>query len=130
MNIKILSQPKEGKKVSVGGGFTLIELLVGSAIMLAVILVTLTLYMRSNKVAVDQNMLAELQQDVRSAMYFITRDVRMAGVGIPTEFSQYYFEGTDNEVQLSGLNVRPDRFVMMGNIENPLNLKKFSISIR
>jgi prepilin-type N-terminal cleavage/methylation domain-containing protein len=123
MNIKILSQTKERKKVLVGRGFTLIELLVGSTVMLVVIIATLTLYMRSNKVAVDQNMMAELQQDVRSAMYFITRDVRMAGVGLPPEFSQYYFEGTDNEDQLSGSVVRPDRFLMMGNIVDPLNLK-------
>jgi len=123
MNIKIFKQSKERKKILVRRGFTLIELLVGSGIMLVLILATLTLYMRSNKVAVDQNMLAELQQDVRSAMYFMTRDIRMAGVGLPAEFSPYFYEGTDNEDQGSSSVVRPDRFLMMGNIEDPLNLK-------
>ncbi|MFZ2055293.1 MAG: prepilin-type N-terminal cleavage/methylation domain-containing protein [Candidatus Aminicenantales bacterium] len=103
-------------------GFTLIELLVGSTVMLIIIVGTLSLYMRSNKVAVDQNMYAELQHDVRSAMYFITRDIRMSGVGLPIEFQQYYFEGTDNEDQGGGVEVTPDRLLIMGNIEDPLNL--------
>ncbi len=103
-------------------GFTLAELLVGSTVMLIIILGTLSLYMRSNKVAVDQNMYAELQHDVRSAMYFITRDVRMSGAGLPYEFQGYYFEGTDNEDLGGGLAVTPDRLLMMGNLEDPLNL--------
>ncbi len=112
-----------GRKRKQGGrpGFTLAELLVGSTVMLVVIVATLTLYMRSNRVAVDQSMYAELQHDVRSAMFFIARDIRMAGVGLPIEFNGYYFEGTDNEDQ--GAEVRPDRLLMMGNIEDPLNLE-------
>jgi prepilin-type N-terminal cleavage/methylation domain-containing protein len=101
-------------------GFTLAELLVASTVMLIVIVATLALYMRSNKVAVDQSMYAELQHDVRSAMFFIARDIRMAGVGLPIEFNCFYFEGTDNEDQ--GAEVTPDRLLMMGNIEDPLNL--------
>jgi prepilin-type N-terminal cleavage/methylation domain-containing protein len=114
---KVKSQKQgQGRKP----GFTLVELLVASTIMLVVIVATLALYMRSNKVAVDQSMYAELQHDVRSAMFFIARDIRMAGVGLPIEFGGYYFEGTDNEDQ--GAEVTPDRLLMMGNIEDPLNL--------
>lgn len=101
-------------------GFTLAELLVGSTVMLIIIVGTLSLYMRSNKVAVDHNMYAELQHDVRSAMYFISRDIRMSGVGLPIEFGAYYYEGTDNEDQGGG--VTPDRLLMLGNLEDPLNL--------
>jgi hypothetical protein len=101
-------------------GFTLIELLVGGTIMLVVILATLSLYMRSNKVAVDQNQYAELQHDVRSGMYFMARDIRMAGVGLPMEFFGYALEGLDNENQ--GVEVTPDRLRFLGNIEDPLNL--------
>jgi type II secretory pathway pseudopilin PulG len=102
-------------------GFTLAELLVASSVMLVMIIGTLSLYMRSNKVAVDQSMYSELQHDVRSAMYFIARDVRMAGVGLPIEFGAYYFQGTDNETQGSA-TVNPDRLLMMGNIEDPIIL--------
>jgi len=122
MKIKILRKIKRQKENFARPGFTLIELLVGSSVMLVVIVATLALYMRSNKVAVDQNMLAEVQQDVRSAMYFISRDIRMAGVGLPFEFSGYYLEGTDNEDQGAGVQVTPDRLLILGNIEDPLNL--------
>jgi hypothetical protein len=102
-------------------GFTLAELLVASSVMLIMIIGTLSLYMRSNKVAVDQSMYAEVQHDVRSAMYFICRDIRMAGVGLPIEFGAFYFQGTNNETQGSA-TVTPDRLLMMGNIEDPLIL--------
>jgi len=91
--------------------------------MLVVVVAALALYMTSNKLAVDQNMYAELQHDVRSAMYFITRDLRMAGVGLPVEFSGYYFEGTDNENQGAGAAVNPDRIRFLGNIEDPLSFR-------
>jgi prepilin-type N-terminal cleavage/methylation domain-containing protein len=121
MKIKTNTSSTKHSKGPLLQGFTLIELLVGSTVMLIIILATLALYMRSNKVAVDQGMYAELQQDLRSSMYFITRDIRMAGVGLPIEFQAYYFEGTDNETQGSEV-VTPDRLLMMGNLEDPINL--------
>ncbi|MBN2408624.1 MAG: hypothetical protein JXE07_02715 [Candidatus Aminicenantes bacterium] len=102
-------------------GFTLIELIVGGSIMLIVVVATLSLYMRSNKVAVDQNQYAELQHDVRSGMYFCARDVRMAGVGLPIEFFGYSLEGIDNENQ--GEEVTPDRLKILGNLDDPINLR-------
>jgi len=103
-------------------GFTLLELLVGSTVMLIAIIAALELYSRSNKVAVDQQQYAEIQHDVRTSMYLISRDVRMAGAGLPQEFAMYSFEGTDNEVQGAGL-ATPDRLRLMGNIEDPLDLR-------
>jgi prepilin-type N-terminal cleavage/methylation domain-containing protein len=103
-------------------GFTLIELLVGSAVMLIAILAALELYSRSNKVAVDQQQYAEIQHDVRTSMYLISRDIRMAGVGLPQEFAMYSFEGIDNENLGAGVYA-PDRLSMMGNIEDPLDLR-------
>ena len=102
-------------------GMTLIELLIGGTVMLVVILSALSLYVRSNKIAVDQSQVAEIQSDVRSSIYFLTRDVRMAGVGLPYEFNPFFLEGTDNENQ--GGAVTPDRIKIMGNIEDPLNLR-------
>lgn len=55
-------------------------------------------------------------------MYFITRDIRMSGVGLPIEFQGYFYQGTDNETQGSA-EVTPDRLLMMGNLEDPLNLE-------
>ncbi|HSA95845.1 MAG TPA: prepilin-type N-terminal cleavage/methylation domain-containing protein [Acidobacteriota bacterium] len=102
-------------------GFTMVELLVGSAVMLIAVLGALLLYSRSNMVSVEQQMVTEVQSDVRSSMYFVTRDLRMAGVGLPEEFGGYFIEGTDNEDQ-NGAEVTPDRVKIMGNMEDPLNL--------
>ena len=102
-------------------GFTLVELLVGSTILLVVVLATLSLYRTSNQIAVDQQQYAELQHDVRSGMYFISRDTRMAGVGMPIEFYGNALEGVDNENQ--GVVVEPDRLIVMGNFDEPLNLR-------
>lgn len=101
-------------------GFTLIELMVGSTVMLVVVLGSLALYNRSNRIAVDQQQLAELQHDVRAAMFFCSRDVRMAGAGMSEAFAMHFLEGTDNESQ--GTTVTPDRLLIIGNMEDPLNL--------
>ncbi len=102
-------------------GFTMIEILIGGTIMLLVIIGALAVYSRSNKVAVDQSQYAELQHDVRSAMYLLMRDARMAGVGLPEEFGTYALEGIDNEDQ--GVEIGPDRLKLIGNMEEPLNLQ-------
>jgi prepilin-type N-terminal cleavage/methylation domain-containing protein len=101
-------------------GFTMIELLVGSSIMLIAVLGALFIYARSNKVSVEQQMVTEVQNDVRASMFFLTRDLRMAGAGLPAEFAGYFIEGQDNEDQ--GAEVAPDRVRLMGNLEDPLNL--------
>lgn len=101
-------------------GFTMIELLVGSSIMLIAVLGALFVYARSNKVSVEQQMVTEVQNDVRASMFFLTRDLRMAGAGLPEEFAGYFLEGQDNEDQ--GAEVGPDRVRLMGNLEDPLNL--------
>jgi len=101
-------------------GFTMIELLVGSSIMLIAIIGALSIYARSNKVSVEQQMVTEVQNDVRASLFFLTRDLRMAGAGLPAEFAGYFLEGRDNEDQ--GAEVGPDRVRLMGNLEDPLNL--------
>jgi len=101
-------------------GFTMIELLVGSAVMLVAVLGALFIYARSNKVSVEQQMVTEVQNDVRSSMFFLSRDMRMAGAGLPEQFAGWFLEGENNEDQ--GAEVLPDRIILMGNIEDPLIL--------
>jgi prepilin-type N-terminal cleavage/methylation domain-containing protein len=101
-------------------GFTLIELMIGSAIMLVIVVGALALYSRSNKISADQQQFVELQNDVRAATFFIARDVRMAGTGIPAVFAGYAIQGVDNETGANGIT--PDRLRIMGNIEDPLVL--------
>ncbi len=100
----------------------MIELLVGASVMLVAVLGALFIYARSNKVSVEQQMVTEIQNDVRSGMFFLTRDLRMAGAGLPEQFASYFVQGWDNEAQTGGGDVQPDRIRLMGNIDDPLNL--------
>ncbi len=101
--------------------FTLAEMLVGIAIMLVVIIAALTVYSRSNQITVDQQQYTEIQNGVRSAMFLLMRDIRMTGVGFPTQFNMYAIQGVDNETQGSA-TVKPDRLKIIGNMENPLGV--------
>jgi len=97
-----------------------IEVLVGSIIMLAIIMATLSLYTKSNKVSTDQQQFAALQHDVRAAMYFICRDMRSIGAGLPLTFSRYFLEGENNDSS-GGPKIDTDRLTMLGN-SDPLRL--------
>lgn len=120
MKEKRLNHKQKNTYLPASRGFTLVELLVGSTVLLVLVLATLSLYRKSNQIAVDQQQFAEMQHDVRSSMYFISRDSRMAGSGLLIEFYGYALEGVDNESQ--GAVVDPDRLTVMGNFEDPLNL--------
>ncbi len=100
-------------------GFTLIEILVGAAVMLLLVLATLFLYARSNQIAVDQQQFAKLQQDVRSAIFWIGRDARAAGVGLTPEISGYFIEGED---AFGPGPEASDSFKVLGNFDDPMFL--------
>ena len=101
-------------------GFTLIEVLVGASIMLLIVLATLSLYTRANKISVDQSQFAELQHDVRSGMFLISRDIRNTGFGLLTDISGYSLEGIDGH---GPSPESPDSIKLMGNFDYPLNLR-------
>ena len=101
-------------------GFTLTEVLVASVVMLIVVLGTLAVYVRSHRIAVDQQRIAELQHDVRTAMFFISRDIRSAGVGLVPEIAGYFLEGYD---AFSPGNEAADSIKVMGNFDDPLALR-------
>lgn len=98
-------------------GFTVIEVLVGSSIMLTIILLTLSLYTKSNKVSVDQQQLSELQHDVRAAMYFLSRDIKSIGAGLPQQFSPFFLEGDNNDKK----SEHTDKLTFLGT-SDPLRL--------
>ncbi len=101
-------------------GFSLIELLLGSAIMLIVLVATLSIYTRSNRTAVDQHQYADLQNNVRSSMYFLAKDIRSTGVGLLPDIAGYFLEGTD--AATPGPEAA-DCIRLMGNFDDPLNLR-------
>jgi len=111
---------KRSKNDRQTAGFTLIELLIVSLIMLVIIGIALSIYAKGNKTAADQQQYTRLQQDARAAMYYLARDIRMAGTSLPSNFLANALEGADNESQ--GGTVQPDRLKIMGNIEVPFSL--------
>lgn len=60
-------------------GFTLIELLIAMAIALVLMTGIYTTYRSQHKAYVVQDQMAQMQQNLRAAMYFFESDVRMAG---------------------------------------------------
>jgi type II secretory pathway pseudopilin PulG len=126
MKAKISNQRFSSLDVSSRRGFTVIEVLVGSLIMLAIIMATLALYTKSNKVSVDQSGFAELQHDVRAAMYFLSRDIKSAGAGLPLQLAGYFVEGWNND-RKGGPPVDTDRLTILGNAD-PLRLAIQSFS--
>jgi type II secretory pathway pseudopilin PulG len=98
-------------------GFTLVELLAATLIMMILVVGALAIYVRSNQTAADEQQYTRMQQDVRAAMYYLTRDVRMIASGMPSNYQGYSLEGVDNEDQ--GGSVRPDRIRIAGDLENP-----------
>ena len=102
-------------------GLTLLELLIGSTIILLIVMATLSLYMRSNRVSVDQLQFSELQHDVRAAMFFVSRDLKSVGAGIAEEFAGYFLQGINNDPNQSSASVQTDRLTILGN-SDPLRL--------
>jgi len=102
-------------------GFTLVEILVGGSIMLIIVLASLTLFVGSNKISVDQQQFAALQHDVRSAMFFVSRDIKSIGAGLPQQFSGYFLQGVNNDLNQSSAPVQSDRLMILGN-SDPLRL--------
>jgi type II secretory pathway pseudopilin PulG len=100
-------------------GFTIIEVLLASVIMAVIIIGVLSIYAKSNKTASDQQQYVQIQQDVRAAMYYVSRDLRMAGAGLSAGYFQAALQGTDNESQ--GGTILPDRIKIMGEVEEPFN---------
>lgn len=65
-------------------GFTLLELLVASSIGLTVILVMATLFKAGMDTSMKVMQRAETQQNLRAAMELMTKDISLAGAGLPS----------------------------------------------
>ncbi len=120
MKTKISNRRFSSLYVSLKRGFTVIEVLIGSSIMLTIIVATLSLYTKSNKVSVDQQQFADIQHNVRAAMYFLSRDIKSIGAGLPLQFSHAFLEGENND-NSGGPPVYPDKLTILGN-SDPLRL--------
>jgi type IV pilus assembly protein PilW len=60
-------------------GFTLVEMLVAMAIGAIVMAAVYSTYSTQQKSYILQEQVSAMQQNIRAAMYYMTRDIRMAG---------------------------------------------------
>ena len=65
-------------------GFTLLELLVASSIGITVILVMASLFKAGMDTSMKVTQRAETQQNLRAAVEMMTKDISLAGAGLPS----------------------------------------------
>jgi type IV pilus assembly protein PilW len=75
-------------------GFTIVEILVALAIGAIVMAAAYSMYISQQKSYQINEEVVALQQNLRAAMYFLERDLRMAGYN-PTRSTSVYFGFTD-----------------------------------
>ena len=90
-------------------GFTMIELLIAMAISTMAMAAIYTAYNIQQKSFRQQNMISQMQQNARAAMFMLTRDVRMAGFGMASGQISYY-DGSNTVTinAVTGTNSNPD----------------------
>ena len=93
-------------------GMTIVELLV--AMTISAILITLAFQFLSSQVYsfTEKRQIAELQQELRWAMTFISDNVKLAGNGVPTTTGWSVIRAAN------GLNGAPDSLTIMGSFKS------------
>ncbi len=96
-------------------GVTLIELLVAMGTMSIIMAVIVAAYWTQTQISREQQMVVEMQQNMRSAMFILTRDIMMAGydnddnapptatilTANPDAFSFQYVNDANNQVAIN-----------------------------
>jgi prepilin-type N-terminal cleavage/methylation domain-containing protein len=70
-------------------GFTLLEVLISISITLVIGVALFQLFQQNERVFNDQNLVTEMQQGARAAIFQAADEIRMAGQGIPTYADTY-----------------------------------------
>lgn len=65
--------------LSLSSGFTLVEMLVAMVVGSILLSLIVGSYWAQSRSSRDKQMIVEMQQNMRSAMFYLTRDIRMAG---------------------------------------------------
>ncbi len=111
MPVNASTQGKAGRCA----GVTLIELLVAMGTMSIIMTVVVASYWAQTQIGRDQQLVVEMQQNLRSAMFILTRDIMMAGYdndknnpptativrADPDEFSFQFIDGTNTRVTVA-----------------------------
>ncbi|MBW2000621.1 MAG: prepilin-type N-terminal cleavage/methylation domain-containing protein [Deltaproteobacteria bacterium] len=103
-------------------GFTLVELLVALAIVSIVTGGIYSAYSSQQKTYVIQEDVASMQQNLRAAMYYLEREIRMAGYD-PTDSGQFGLQASGSDGRVTDANnicftVDDDEDGVVDNTEN------------
>lgn len=136
---QILKTARNGQGIfKTNTGFTLVELLVAMTISLVVMAAFYQVYSSQSRSYVVHEQVVEVQQNLRAAMFYMTRDIRMAGCDPNDtagagfidsgatdriEFTMDLHDGADNDG-----DGRIDNFNERGNVNGLLGDKDESIS--
>lgn len=91
-------------------GFTLLEILVALALTGVASIYIYQAYISQHRSYVVQEDVTAMQQNARAAMFYMSRDLRMAGFGFgPNGVSFYDGSGTDFLSAITSFNTNPDR---------------------
>src|SRR4051812_41823152 len=86
-------------------GFTLLEILVSISITLILGVAVFQMFQQNERLFNDQNILTEMQQSARAAIFQAADEIRMAGQGVPTYSETYSDTPSEESVAiLSGSN--------------------------
>ena len=72
------------KRIHAQHGFTLVEMMVVVVIFFFIIAAVLDAYLTQYRVSVAQGQVSDMQQNARIAMDFLSKEIRMAGFGMPS----------------------------------------------
>ncbi len=120
-------------------GFSIIELLIAIFLGLIVITAVYCLFILQNQTYVNQNQIAEMQQNVRSAMDIFSADFRLAGFGFSIKTSDpdtiggtYTFSTTGNRfyaVTPNNSSAGPDSVIIRYGINPDPNNPNANVSL-
>ena len=77
--MKISIAQRTQKQIMADDGFTLIELMIALAIASILVAVLGTVFRNQQRTGVTQSLVAEVQQNIRAAIYVMGKEIRMVG---------------------------------------------------
>lgn len=77
-------------------GFTLLELLIVAGIFMLVLIPVLSVFTSSQESYLVQDDISSTQQNIRAALMYLRKDIRMAGAGLGDNFTTFDFFDDDN----------------------------------
>ncbi|WP_163336833.1 prepilin-type N-terminal cleavage/methylation domain-containing protein [Desulfopila sp. IMCC35008] len=104
----IISNRQNNTILTTRNGFTLVELMVGLAITSVIITAVFAAYTTQQRLYVSQDQIAEMQQNLRAAVDYMAREIRMAGYDPTGESGAGLLATSDDDLSLDQMSFTLD----------------------